>query len=241
MKSQALPVYRRVLLKLSGEALLGERSSGVDLNAVKQIVESVRDVIDLGVEVAVVIGGGNFLRGGTLTLNGFNRVTSDHMGMLATVMNGLVLRDGFLKMNVPANVMSSVAISGIVDVYNQAKAVTELEKKKVMIFVGGTGCPLFSTDSAASLRGIEIGADILLKATKVDGVYSADPKQDSQATLYKKLAYRELIHNQLRVMDLTAVCLCEEHHLPVKVFNMEPQGILKRIVLGSEEGTLISG
>ena len=240
MELKSEPIYQRILLKLSGESLLGEHVSGVSLQAIRQIVNAVDEVTRLGVEVAIVIGGGNFLRGEQLTRSGFDRVTADQMGMLATVMNGLALRDGFLDAHMPVQIMSSIEMVGVVDSYNKVKAITKLERKKVVIFAGGTGNPLFSTDSAASLRGIEIRADIILKATKVDGVYSADPKKDPRATLYKHLTYRELIERQLGVMDLTAICLSEANNMPVKVFNMLPKGILKRIVLGSDEGTLIT-
>lgn len=240
MELKSEPIYRRVLLKLSGESLLGDQSSGISLKAIHQVVDAVAEVSRLGVETAIVIGGGNFLRGSHLTQSGFDRVTADQMGMLATVMNGLVLRDGFLAASIPVQIMSSIGMVGVVDAYNKVKAITKLEKKKVVIFVGGTGNPLFSTDSAASLRGIEIQADIILKATKVDGVYSSDPKKTPQAELYQRLTYRELIERQLGVMDLTAICLCEANNMPIKVFNMTPPGILKRIVLGSNEGTLIT-
>ena len=205
MNLKSHPVYRRILLKLSGEASLGKQSSGVDGPAIHHIVDSVKTLVDIGVEVAIVIGGGNFLRGAALTQYGFNRVTCDHMGMLATVMNGLVLRDGFREASLPVNVVSSLGIPGIVDVYQVTQVQEALKRKEIIIFVGGTGCPLFSTDSAASLRAIEIQADIILKATKVDGVYSADPKKDQGAQLFQKLTFQEVIDRKLQVMDLTAM------------------------------------
>lgn len=234
------PVYKRILLKLSGEALLGTSSFGVDPSVLNAISQSISEIVSLDVEIAVVIGGGNFFRGEELARTGFDRVTCDQMGMLATVMNGLVLRDTFTHKNIPAHVMSSIAIQGIVETYDRARAKAYLKDKHVVIFVAGLGCPMFSTDSAASLRGIEIGADVILKATNVDGVYSADPKKDANAQQFEHLTFKEAITKQLRIMDTSAMCLCQDKDVPIRVFNMNTPGLLKQIVLGSNQGTLIS-
>jgi len=239
MESSAHLKYHRILLKLSGEALLGKEQFGVDINAVKTVCQSLKELLDLGVEVALVIGGGNLLRGAALSKTGLNRITCDQMGMLATVMNGLVLRECFMELDIPVKLVSSIAIDGVVDIYDRYEAMTALRQEKVVIFSGGTGCPLFSTDSAASLRAIEISADVILKATKVDGVYSADPHKDKNAKRFTQLSYQEVLDQQLGVMDLTAICLCQDHNMPVRVFNMNEPGILKRIVQGSDEGTLV--
>jgi uridylate kinase len=234
------PAYRRILLKLSGEALLGQQGFGVDSKALQEIGKTIREIIGLGVEVGIVVGGGNFIRGASFSKNGFDRVASDQMGMLATVINGVALRDSFLSMNIATKVMSSISSEGIVETYDRQRAISYLKAGEVVIFVGGTGNPLFTTDSAAALRGIEVGADIVLKATKVDGVYSADPKVDSKAQYFESLSYQEAIERQLGVMDMTAICLCRDHDMLLRVFNMNKQGILKRIVMGENEGTLLT-
>lgn len=232
-------VYKRVLLKLSGEALIGQQNFGIDPAALKLICNNVKSMTDFGVEVAIVIGGGNLFRGEALAATGFDRVTCDQVGMLATVMNGLILRDSFLNAGITANLMSSIAMQGVVETYNRAQAIDYLIHKNVVIFVAGTGCPLFSTDSAASLRGIEVNADILLKATKVDGVYSSDPKIDKNASFYKTLTYQQVLEKQLRVMDAAAVVLCRDYKLPVRVFNMNKINILQDLIFGAEHGTFI--
>ncbi len=234
------PVYRRVLLKLSGEALLGNEPFGIDSKTLSHINQNIHEIVKMGAEIAIVIGGGNFFRGELLSKNGFDRVTCDQMGMLATVMNGLVLRDSFLKNGLPCHIMSSISIEGFTERYNRSLAVSYLENKAVVIFVAGTGNPLFSTDSAASLRGIEIGADVILKATKVDGVYSKDPKLHADAERFDHLTYQEVIERHLAVMDMAAISLCQDHAMPLRVFDMNSKGILKRIITGSNEGTLIS-
>jgi uridylate kinase len=239
MKSNQ-PVFRRVLLKLSGESLLDHESYGIDLGAADRICRSVAEIVNLGVAVSIVIGGGNLFRGAQLIGAGLPQVTSDHVGMLATIMNGLVLRECFLRANIPAQTFSAWGISGVVNPFDRSQALDCLARGQVVILAGGTGNPLFTTDSAASLRGIELGADILLKATKVDGVYSADPKKDKHAERFQKLNYQEVIDRKLAVMDLTAVCLCQAYALKIRVFNMNEPGILKRIVLGGDEGTLVS-
>lgn len=232
--------YKRILLKLSGEALLGDAEFGIDLKAVEKICLEVAELIAMGVQVAVVIGGGNLFRGADLTKRGLDRITGDHMGMLATIMNGLALRERFISAKIPVTLMSSFSMPGIVESFDRRLAINALEAGRAVIFVGGTGNPLFSTDSAASLRAIEIKADALLKATKVDGVYSADPKVDKKAKRFDHLTYAEVLDRQLRVMDLTAICLAQEFNLVVRVFDMNKPSVLKRVVMGDNEGTIVS-
>lgn len=239
MKQQNL-IYKRILLKLSGEALLGSSEFGIDLKAVEKICDEVAGLVRLGVQVAIVIGGGNLFRGAVLTKSGLDRVTGDHMGMLATIMNGLALRDRFASKNLATTLMSSFSMPGIVEAFDRRLAINALEAGKVLIMVGGTGNPMFTTDSAASLRAIEIKADVLLKATKVDGVYSADPMQDKNAEKFDHLTYLEVLDKQLKVMDLTAICLAQEGALNIRVFDMNKPDVLKHIVLGDIEGTLIT-
>lgn len=240
MGKKSKPAFLRILLKLSGESLLGKEKFGMDPDAICAVTKAVSGLVELGVEVGIVIGGGNLFRGQALAKTGLDRVTSDQMGMLATVMNGLLLRDSFVKEKVPAELMSSISMYGVVEGYDRRKAVSYLESGRVVIFVGGTGCPFFSTDSAASLRSIEIGADILLKATKVDGVYSDDPLINPKAKRFTRLSYQDVLEKQLKVMDATAISLCKENDMPVRIFDMNKVGILKEIVLGADEGTLIS-
>lgn len=229
--------FKRILLKLSGEAFLGEQKFGVDFQAIQKFSQEIKEVVELGVKVAIVIGGGNFLRGVSLAKQGFNQVTCDHMGMLATVMNGILLRDSLSLLNISAHVMSAISVTGIAENYDRCLANNYLNNNKVVILAGGTGAPLFTTDSAAALRAVEINADILLKATKVDGIYSADPKVDSQAKLFKSLTYEEVLDQQLEIMDLAAICICQEHDKKIRVFNMHKEGVLKNIILGKDEGT----
>lgn len=231
--------YRRILIKLSGEALLGDSEFGINLKAAEKVCKEVSELTLMGVQVAVVIGGGNLFRGAQLTKQGLDRVTGDHMGMLATVMNGLALRERFIEAKIPITLMSSFAMPGIVESFDRRLAINALESGRVVIFVGGTGNPYFSTDSAASLRAIEVKADVLLKATKVDGVYSADPMKDKAAKRFEKLTYLDLVDRQLGVMDLTSICLAQESGLKIRVFNMSKPSALKRIVLGDNEGTII--
>lgn len=233
-------VYRRILLKLSGEAFLGKQKFGVDFQAIHKFGEAIKELVDMDVEVAIVIGGGNFLRGVSLAKQGFNQITCDQMGMLATVLNGILLRDVLSETDISAHVLSAISMTGIVEDYNHHLANNYLKNKKLVIFVGGTGSPLFTTDSAAALRAVEINADILLKATKVDGIYSADPILDPQAKLFKKLTYKECLESQLEVMDLAAILLCQKHNKKIRVFNMHKQGALKNIILGKDEGTGVS-
>lgn len=234
------PIYKRILLKLSGEALQGDNQLfGIDPNKLAKVSAEISSVLKLGVQVALVIGGGNIIRGSDIYTTGFDRVTADQMGMLATVINGLALRDVFRNKNLPANVMSSIAINGLVETFDRWKAIDSLEKGQVNIFVGGTSNPLVTTDSAAAIRGIEIKADIVLKATKVDGVFAADPIKNPKAERYHSLSYDEVIDQRLGVMDLNAIILCRDNQLPLRVFNMNKEGALQKIMLGEDIGTLI--
>ncbi len=234
-----MPAYKRILLKLSGEALMGDDAFGINRATIVRIVEEVAEVTRLGVEVAVVIGGGNIFRGVAGGSVGMDRATADYMGMLATVMNSLALGDAFEKAGVKARVMSAIAIDQVVEPYVRPKALQYLEEGKVVVFAAGTGNPFFTTDTAAALRGAEIGAEIVIKATKVDGIYSADPKKDPAATLYSSISFDEAITSQLEVMDATAFALCRDQKLPIKVFSIFKPGALHRVVMGAEEGTLV--
>ena len=230
--------YKRILLKLSGEALMGSLGFGIDPKVLDRMALEVGQLVGIGVQVGLVVGGGNLFRGAALQTAGLDRVTGDHMGMLATVMNALALRDA-LERNIKSSVMSSIPMSGVVDHYDRRKAIRLLSRGEVVIFAAGTGNPFFTTDSAACLRGIEVDADLVLKATKVDGVYSADPMRDPDAVKYDYLSYDEVLDKKLEVMDLTAICLCRDHNMPLRVFAMEQQGALLNIVVGGEEGTLV--
>lgn len=231
--------YKRILLKLSGEALTGKESFGIDPKILDRMALEIGQLIGIGVQVGLVVGGGNLFRGAALQQAGLDRVTGDHMGMLATVMNALALRDALERSNIATQVMSSIPMSGVVDHYDRRKAVRALVNGDVVIFSAGTGNPLFTTDSSACLRGIEVGAELVLKATKVDGVYSADPMKVADAVKYDRLTYDEVLDKKLEVMDLTAICLCRDHDMPVRVFEMEKQGALLNIVRGGDDGTLI--
>ncbi len=233
------PAHKRILLKLSGEALMGDDSFGINRDTIVRVVDEVAEIIHLGVEVAVVIGGGNIFRGVAGGSVGMDRATADYMGMLATVMNALALADTMNKAGLTARVMSAIAIEQVVEPYVRPKALQYLEEGKVVIFAAGTGNPFFTTDTAAALRGAEIGAELVLKATKVDGVYTADPKKDPNATRYDKLTFDEAIANNLGIMDATAFALCRDQNLPIKVFSIFKSGALKRVVLGEDEGTLV--
>jgi uridylate kinase len=238
--NKKLSQYKRILLKLSGEALTGEENFGIDPKVLDRMSLEIGQLIGIGVQVGIVIGGGNLFRGAALSANGLDRVTGDHMGMLATVMNSLALRDSLERANITTRVMSSIPMSGVVDHYDRRHAMRYLGQGDVVIFAAGTGNPFFTTDSAACLRGIEVDADIVLKATKVDGVYTADPMKDTTAKRYLHLDYDELFEKQLEVMDLTAICLTRDHDMPIKVFNMNRPGALVSLVMGGTEGTLIS-
>ncbi|NVK22768.1 MAG: UMP kinase [Kangiellaceae bacterium] len=231
--------YQRILLKLSGEALQGEQAFGIDPTILQQMADDIKSISEKGVEVGVVIGGGNIYRGQALSEAGMNRVTGDHMGMLATVMNSLALQDSLERNNVPAKVLSAMPIDGVCEGFSRRGAINALEKGKVVIFCAGTGNPFFTTDTAACLRGIEIEADLILKATKVDGVYSADPAKDPNAVKYDQLSYKEALDKELAVMDLTAFCLARDHGKFIRVFNMTKAGALDSVVNGRSEGTLI--
>ncbi len=233
------PIYKRILLKLSGEALQGEEGFGIDPSILDRMALEIKELVGMGVEVGVVLGGGNLFRGAKLAKAGMNRVVGDHMGMLATVMNGLAMRDSLFRADVNAKLMSAFQLNGICDTYNWSEAIKMLREKRVVIFSAGTGSPFFTTDSAACLRGIEIEADVVLKATKVDGVYDCDPAKNAQAKLYKKLSYEEVIDKELQVMDLAAFTLARDHGMPIRVFNMGRLGALRNVVLGAEEGTTI--
>jgi len=231
--------YKRILLKLSGEALTGSENFGIDPRILDLMALEIGQLVGIGVQVGLVVGGGNLFRGAALQSAGLDRVTGDHMGMLATVMNALALRDALERSNIATQVMSSIPMSGVVDHYDRRKAIRALSNGDVVIFAAGTGNPFFTTDSSACLRGIEVDADLVLKATKVDGVYSADPMKVADAVRYDRLTYDEVLDKKLEVMDLTAILLCRDHNMPVRVFEMEKQGALLNIVRGGDEGTLI--
>jgi len=238
-QTTAQPIYRRILLKLSGEALQGDHLFGIDASKLARIAQEISAVIQINVQVALVIGGGNLIRGADLCAGGIDRIAADQMGMLATVINGLALRDALEKKMVPVTLMSAFGIPSIADQYDRHRAQEELRQGKVVIFSAGTGNPLVTTDSAAALRGIEINADIVLKATKVEGVFNDDPIKNPEAERYQHLSYDEVISKRLGVMDLTAILLCQDHELPLRVFNMNKPGALKRIMLGEDIGTMI--
>ncbi|MEO6281456.1 UMP kinase [Roseateles sp.] len=234
-----MPAYKRILLKLSGEALMGDDAYGINRATIVRMVQEVREITQMGVEVAVVIGGGNIFRGVAGGAVGMDRATADYMGMLATVMNSLALADTMRQEGMIARVMSAIAIEQVVEPYVRPKALQYLEEGKVVVFAAGTGNPFFTTDTAAALRGAEIGAEIVLKATKVDGVYSADPKKDPSATRYTSITFDEVISKNLQVMDGAAFALCRDQKLPIKVFSIFKTGALKRVVQGEDEGTLV--
>ncbi len=234
-----MPAHQRILLKLSGEALMGDDQFGINRATIVRMVEEIAEVTRLGVQVAVVIGGGNIFRGVAGGSVGMDRATADYMGMLATVMNALALADTMEKAGLTARVMSAIAIEQVVEPYVRPKALQYLEEGKVVIFAAGTGNPFFTTDTAAALRGAEIGAEIVLKATKVDGVYSADPKKDPNATRYASISFDEAMNKNLQVMDATAFALCRDQKLPVKVFSIFKNGALRRVIMGEDEGTLV--
>jgi uridylate kinase len=231
--------YRRVLVKMSGEALLGSEDYGIDSEMIKRIAGEVRDVRELGVGIAIVIGGGNIFRGAGLARDGMDRVTADHMGMLATVMNSLALQDALESLGVHTRVMSAIRINQVCEDFIRRRAVRHLEKGRVVIFAAGTGNPYFTTDTAASLRAIEISADLLLKATKVNGVYSDDPVSNPRATRYTRLTFDKVLADRLKVMDATSIVMCRDNNLPLRVFNLGNAGDLIRIVRGEDVGTLV--
>ncbi|MBN8279559.1 MAG: UMP kinase [Gammaproteobacteria bacterium] len=234
-------VYRRILLKLSGEALMGGGDYGIDPDVLSRIADEVKAVRELGVELGIVIGGGNIFRGAGLARAGMDRVTGDHMGMLATVINALALQDALERVGCHARVMSALQIHEVSEDYIRRRAIRHLEKGRVTIFAAGTGNPFFTTDTAAALRAIEIGADILVKGTKVDGVYTADPKRDPTAKRYDRLTFDRVINDKLNVMDTTAVVMCRENSVPIRVFNLQQAGELLRLARGEDVGTLVAG
>ncbi len=230
-KKQSI-VYRRVLLKISGEALMGEQNYGIDVNVARSVAEELKAVHDLGVEVAVVVGGGNIFRGVSKSAGNMDRSSADYIGMLATVMNAVVLQDALEKIDVDTRVLSAIDIPQLAESFIRRRAVRHLEKDRIVIFAAGTGNPYFTTDSAAALRALEIKADIILKATKVDGIYSADPMHHPTAERYNEITYQEVLEKQLRVMDASAISLCMDNNLPIIVFNMKEPGNIKRVVSG---------
>ena len=232
--------YKRVLLKLSGEALLGEKSHGVDPKRILAYSEEIKEIVDTGVEIAIVIGGGNIFRGVSGASNGIDRVQADYMGMLATVINGLALQSSLEDLKVQTRLQTAFKIEAVAEPYIKRKAVRHLEKRRVVIFSGGTGNPFFTTDSAAVLRAIEINADVILKGTRVDGIYNNDPEKNKDAVKFKQISYDEAIDKKLKVMDSTAFTLSKENELPIIVFNMNKPGNLKKIINGNEVGTIVN-
>ena len=237
--TKAKPAHRRILLKLSGEALMGDDAFGINRATIERIVGEIAEVTRMGVEVAVVIGGGNIFRGVAGGSEGMDRATADYMGMLATVMNALALADAMNQQGLTARVMSAIGIEQVVEPYVRPKALQYLEEGKVVVFAAGTGNPFFTTDTAAALRGAEIGAELVLKATKVDGVYTADPNKDPKATRYTHLSFDEAMIKNLGIMDATAFALCRDQKLPIKVFSIFKPGALRNVMLGGDEGTLV--
>jgi len=235
------PVYARILLKLSGEALMGDRPFGIDPDVVARIADEIREVHELGVETAIVVGGGNIIRGLAAAAQGIDRVAGDHMGLLATVINGLALQDALEKRHVPNRLMSAVEVRQIAEPFIRRRAVRHLEKGRVVLFSGGTGNPFFTTDSAAALRANEIKADVLLKATRVDGVYDANPERNPKANFLRTLSYRDALQSGLQVMDAAAIALCMDNGMPIKVFNLRVRGNIVRVVTGEDIGSLVSG
>jgi len=232
--------HQRVLLKLSGEALLGELDYGIDPKISSRIAREVADVVSAGVQIGIVIGGGNIFRGKGLAASGIDRITGDHMGMLATVMNALALQDALEQEGVTTRVMSAVSVRDVCEDYIRRRAVRHLEKNRAVIFAAGTGNPFFTTDTAASLRAIEVGADVMIKATKVDGIYTADPVTDAEATRYTHISYDEVIERKLQVMDTNAIVLCRDQSMPIRIINLNRAGELGRVIRGEDVGTLVS-
>ncbi len=241
MTSRAKPKYRRILLKLSGEALGGRGGSGIDPESVQSIAGQVAEVKTLGVEVVIVVGGGNIFRGLQGSEKGIERATGDYMGMLATVINALALQDALEKMSVPTRVQSAISMTQIAEPFIRRRAVRHLEKGRVVIFAAGTGNPFFSTDTAAALRANEIGAEVLLKATKVDGIYDSDPKKNPNAVRYAQITYQEALQKRLKVMDASAFALCQDNKMPIVVFDLFKPHNIRSVVLGAEVGTVVSG
>lgn len=239
MESGPQPRFRRILLKLSGEALVGPKSFGIDYGTIESICRQVSDIKALGLEIAIVVGGGNIFRGLEVSKYGLDRVTADNMGMLATVINALALQDNLERLGVFTRVMSAIRIESFAEPYIRRRAIRHMEKGRAVIFAAGTGSPYFSTDTAAALRAQEIHADVLIKATNVDGIYTADPRKDPEAQLIPKTTYMEVLQKELRVMDLTAITLCSDNGMPVVIFNLNKPGNLKRVILGEDIGSIV--
>jgi uridylate kinase len=235
------PAYKRVLLKLSGETFMGNLTSGIDPEVVEVVAGEIREVVALGVQLGIVIGGGNIFRGLAASARGMDRTTADYMGMLATVINSLALQSTLEHIGVPTRVQTAIEMREIAEPFIQRRAVRHLEKRRVVIFAAGTGNPYFTTDTAATLRAVEIKADILLKATKVDGVYDCDPVQHPDAVMYDKISYTEVLSRNLKVMDASAISLCRDNGLPLKIFNLQKAGNIKRVICGEPVGTMVGG
>jgi uridylate kinase len=233
--------YQRILLKISGEVLTGKGDYGIDPSVIQQIAQEIKEVKTLGVELAIVIGGGNIFRGIAASSKGMDRASADYMGMLATVMNGLALQDALEKVHVQTRVQTAIEMREVAEPYIRRRAIRHLEKGRVVIFTGGTGNPYFTTDTTASLRAMEIGAEVILKATKVDGVYDSDPLLNKRAQKYDELTYLDVLKRQLKVMDATAISLCMDHQIPIIIFNLKKKGNIKRVVLGDKVGTKVRG
>jgi uridylate kinase len=233
--------YKRILLKLSGEALMGSQGYGIDLTIIDKIASEIKDIYELGLQVAIVIGGGNIFRGLSAAAKGMERASADYMGMLATVLNALALQNTLENKGVATRVQSAIEMRELAETYIRRRAVRHLEKKRVVIFAAGTGNPYFTTDTAAALRAMEIGADVIMKATKVDGVYSADPVKDPTAVKFDRLSYLDVLQKNLKVMDATAISLCMDNNLPIIVFNLNVPGNIRKIVAGEPLGTLVTG
>jgi len=239
MPNSARPIYRRIMLKLSGEALMGKEDYGIDPDVLKRLAAEIIEVSKTGVQVGLVVGGGNIFRGAGLAASGIDRATADHMGMLATVINSLALQDAIEKQGAVCRVMSAIKINEICEDYIRRRAIRHLEKGRIVVFAAGTGNPCFTTDSAAALRAIEISADLMLKATKVDGLYSADPNKDPTAVRFPRISYDSAIERKLAVMDTTAFALCRDYRMPIRVYDLHRRGDLMRIMLGETIGTLV--
>lgn len=239
MSDGVKPIYKRVLIKMSGEALMGNSNGAISPKVIDRIASEISEVHRMGVQVGIVIGGGNFFRGAALSQAGLSRLTGDYMGMLATVMNALAIRDAFERLGMPCRILSAIALSGVADQFDRRKAIHHLQEGRIVIFSAGTGNPLVTTDSAASLRGIEVEADVVMKATNVDGVYSADPSKDPNAKLYRHLTFQEALSKELAVMDLAAFCQCRDYNMPLRIFNINKPGAMMRVITGKEEGTTV--
>ena len=239
MDEASQPAWQRILLKLSGEALAGEEKFGIEGKILASTADEIKNIVDLGVELAVVIGGGNFFRGMSAASEGMDRISSDYIGMLATAMNALALQQALTSKEIESRVLSAISIDGVAEPYVRARALKHLKRGRVVIFAAGTGNPLFTTDTAASLRALEIGAEIMVKATKVDGVYDDDPEKNPHALRFDRLTFDEVLEKNLRVMDMTAITLCQENQMPIQVLNLHQSGDLIKMVMGEPVGTLI--